>query len=80
VLDLSGNVAEWTQDRYGPYSMAAAHNPLGAESGSPRVVRGGSWRDDASAAVRATHRRAVDPTTGNEEIGFRCVRPSLAAR
>ena len=43
IFDMSGNVREWCNDLYGDYSNTAVTNPLGANSGSTRVIRGGSW-------------------------------------
>ena len=46
--DMSGNVYEWCQDWKGSYSSSSQTNPIGATSGSYRVVRGGSWFLNAS--------------------------------
>jgi formylglycine-generating enzyme required for sulfatase activity len=55
LLDMHGNVAEWTLDRYdaGTYAAHAAAaagslaDPVAwPEADYPRVVRGGSWNDD----------------------------------
>ena len=43
LYDMNGNVWEWCSDWYGNYSGDAVSNPLGANSGSYRVLRGGSW-------------------------------------
>jgi len=63
VLDMAGNVAEWTNDIYSPtfYSSAAAmFNPAGPVSSSSlrRVVRGGSL-GDAEINIRVSKRSAV---------------------
>ena len=91
--DMHGNVWEWTLDRYEPSYGAGretAANPWArAEALYPRVVRGGSWMDDA-AALRCGSRRASeeawkmqDPQlpksiwyhTDAQWLGFRLVRP-----
>ena len=47
IYDMSGNVYEWCQDRYGHYNSEAQNNPKGPSSGSDRVFRGGSWHSGA---------------------------------
>jgi formylglycine-generating enzyme len=46
LCDMSGNVWEWTWDRYnaGFYRrLAARKNPIGSTIGNYQVIRGGSW-------------------------------------
>ena len=45
IYDMCGNVYEFCQDIYGPYSSEAQIDPIGAISGDNRVVRGGYWGD-----------------------------------
>ena len=74
VLDLAGNVAEWTADWYETiwYQKTPAVNPKGPEgSTGSRSVRGGSWAD-TDYNVRTTVRQGVDPNLSNDSIGFRC--------
>ena len=43
VMDLAGNVCEWTSDWFQPYSDEAAGDPLVQESSNYRTIRGSSW-------------------------------------
>lgn len=75
VYDLSGNVAEWVLDWYGPYNRQERLNPVGPQTGSQRVVRGGSFASDAEG-IRGGVRAKQSPGIENPEVGFRCVLPS----
>jgi formylglycine-generating enzyme required for sulfatase activity len=74
VLDMAGNVWEWTADWMGNlyYSVSPEKNPLGPATGTRRVVRGGSWANPTEA-VRTVARLGVNPSETTEAIGFRCV-------
>ncbi len=76
VLDLAGNVAEWTADYFAQESpqRSSRYNPRGPASGEARSVRGGSWRMPLFLA-RTTARLYADPNERSTEIGFRCVQP-----
>jgi formylglycine-generating enzyme required for sulfatase activity len=66
-LDLSGNVWEWTSDRWRPYAGTAP-------PGEPvQAVRGGSW-DNPVRFVHSTHRGASPPSTRAPYLGFRVAR------
>jgi formylglycine-generating enzyme required for sulfatase activity len=75
VLDMAGNVMEWTADYYRPESPQSFStvNPRGPDAGAMRSLRGGSWRQPAFFA-RTSYREAAAPETRSNEIGFRCVR------
>ncbi|MFT6396746.1 MAG: serine/threonine protein kinase [Bradymonadia bacterium] len=67
LYDTHGNLAEWTWDRYGPYPGGDVTDPLGASSGSQRVVRGGSWRstsENCRAAARDKSQSVARMTIG----------------
>ena len=74
LYDMHGNVLEWCYDLYGSYASGAQTDPVGASSGSNRVVRGGSW-DASTQVVRSAHRGSLNPTYRNNSFGFRLVRP-----
>ena len=42
IYDMSGNVLEWCQDKYGNYKSKAQTNPTGPYFGSLHVIRGGA--------------------------------------
>jgi formylglycine-generating enzyme required for sulfatase activity len=71
IYDMSGNVWEWCWDWYGNYLRGSHTNPMGAASGSYRVLRGGSWY---SFVQSVTHRDVNIPTRRASNYGFRLVR------
>jgi eukaryotic-like serine/threonine-protein kinase len=77
VLDMSGNVWEWTLDWYdrGYYAESPAINPTGPLTGTLRVLRGGSWLNGADY-VRSAYRFSASPEHGNDYFGFRCASTS----
>ena len=70
VLNLVGNVWEWTRDFYAPYERG----PDAASAGQYRVLRGGSWNSDPGH-LTTTYRLAYDPEFRfAANGGFRCIR------
>ena len=72
VLDMAGNVWNWVADwGISFYPSGLQVNPSGPESGSEKVVRGGSWNNHHTG-VRTTNRGAYRPINRSYYIGFRC--------
>ena len=82
IYDLSGNVAEWTADDLRPYAGSQAPQSLSAENaagmaaqatqtGSSKVLRGGSWRGDPFS-TSLYHRDFALPNQATDFYGFRC--------
>lgn len=73
ALDMSGNVREWVNDWWGGdyYQTSPLENPPGPESGTAKVLRGGSWSSGPSF-IRVAQRDAVNPAAHIDPIGFRC--------
>ena len=77
LYDMVGNVAERCWDWYGATTYVdGATDPRGAESGSYRVYRGGSWNNNANNC-RVADRNNSNPTSSNYDIGFRVARSSV---
>jgi formylglycine-generating enzyme required for sulfatase activity len=74
VMDMAGNVAEWTSDWFQPYpGYPGGDNEAQYFGEKYRVIRGGGWFSDQNL-VRATERSASSMTLANDDVGFRCAR------
>jgi formylglycine-generating enzyme required for sulfatase activity len=70
--DMHGNVWEWCSDRYGVYPNGSVTDPQGAQTGTFRVFRGGSYGDYAFYC-RSANRFHDFPNGWYVNIGFRVV-------
>jgi formylglycine-generating enzyme required for sulfatase activity len=82
LLDMLGNVSEWTWDPFPRYFTGAVDpvglDPLGPEGSTDRILRGGGF-SSAPSQTRAASRRWTSAGAVGSFIGFRLVR-SLPAR
>ena len=75
LYDMLGNVSEWTQDwAGGNYSTGSRTDPQGPETGSFRVIRGGSWFGAARDIRAAGYRNYGIPEDRTGGLGFRICR------
>lgn len=70
VMDLAGNVSEWTSSPYCDYADAKRCKP------GVRVTRGGSFDLTDPSYLRATYRDWVKETDAGYNLGVRCAFPA----
>jgi uncharacterized protein (TIGR02996 family) len=74
LFDMHGNVWEWCADWYGNdyYRSSPAEDPQGPDSGTGRVLRGGSWYG-YGRGCRSAYRLRFAPGDRSLDVGFRAV-------
>ena len=69
VMDLAGNVWEWTDDWFNPYPGNTTPDESYGER--DKILRGGSF-GDTRAKARCSSRSRLSPGARNKRVGFRC--------
>jgi formylglycine-generating enzyme required for sulfatase activity len=75
LYDMHGNVWEWCHDYFGEHfnQQLLENDPTGPSQGSFRVLRGGSW-DNEAELTRSAHRNNDSAVLRHPHNGFRVVR------
>lgn len=74
LFDMHGNTREWCADWYGKtwYKQSPTEDPVGPETGTGRVLRGGKWLNKVPY-LRSAFRFDMPPTYRSQYFGFRVV-------
>lgn len=68
LLDVEGNVREWTASPYCPYPAETCDDEI------QYVIRGAGWQSHLTTNVAVTTREALAKSEALESLGFRCAR------
>lgn len=79
IVDLAGNVAEWTKDTFEAlgnrcWGAGLAVDPVCERASNARTLRGGSW-ELPRGDTRSTYRSSALEFRQTPSVGFRCARP-----
>ena len=73
LIDMLGNVAEWTASAYAPLDSGAVLKSADGLGGDARVVRGGSWRTKGLEELRVSRRKSMFRRLRADDLGVRIV-------
>lgn len=79
IYDMTGNVSEWVWDWFDANyirSLPTFINPTGPDTGTLKVIRGGSVMNGEGRNLNILWREKGDPNRGYQYVGFRLVRSS----
>jgi formylglycine-generating enzyme required for sulfatase activity len=71
ILDMAGNVAEWTASHPEHYPGNTTNSKLYGDN--LYILRGGGWFS-APDQLTTFYRNSAVPTTANDDLGFRCAK------
>ena len=77
LYDMAGNVFEWTSSLNKPYPYLATDGREDLMSAGDRVIRGGSWNEDAND-LQVYYRSWIGINLAESELGFRCASAVLS--
>lgn len=80
VLDLIGNVFEWTSGGLYAYDHTPRNNPHGPSNGDSFVIRGGNFKSGTPEFSDPALRFAMQGDSYSHGVGFRCASDAFTAR
>ena len=70
LFDMTGNVWEWCNDKFGKYTKDPSTDPTGPVSGDYKISRGGGW-STAGSSCWVVYRRVESASLSDLNLGFR---------